>query len=85
MNQADLPSDLKGHGRGLLLLIVKKQVDIVLVHVGVCLILSSGAGVPHLPRSVLHTVTLGYVCPGTEHSALGQPHCFNWGISAHSQ
>lgn len=30
------------------------------------------AGVPLLLRSVLHTVTLGCVCPGTEHSALGQ-------------
>lgn len=27
---------------------------------------------PHLPRSVLHTVTLGCVCPGAEHSTLGQ-------------
>lgn len=30
------------------------------------------AGVPHLPRSVLHTVTLGCVCPAAEHSAVGQ-------------
>lgn len=46
------------------------------------------AGVPHLLRSVLHTVTLGCVCPGAEHSALGQP---GWltgggrGVPAHSQ
>lgn len=48
-----------------------EQPGIYCVDACVCVCLSVQAGVPHLLRSVLHTVTLGCVCPGTEHRAPG--------------
>lgn len=48
--------------------------------VDVCVSLSVQTGVPYLLRSVLHTVTLGCVCPGTEHRVLGWPDCLTGGI-----
>lgn len=45
-----------------------------------CVSLLVQTGVPYLLRSVLHTVTLGCVCPGTEHRVLGWPDCLTGGI-----